>query len=206
VRHPVVFRPAEGPVEGPVTRLGGRPAWLDQPQWPISRGLAKPMFFLGQFRLDDGPAGEPRLAYVFMTDSLHLEQIEVPEGAEDDVGYDLDPALDTFDPVAGENAVLIQPGGRVPWFVTVQPADKPHMSYFAEDFLPADPLWVGDDGPWQFLGDEPVWLQSDQTPGPGWRLVAQFDSHLGLNFGDNGIGYVFVSPDGAEGRFLWQCH
>ena len=26
-----------------------------------------------------------------------------------------------------------------------------------------------------------------------------------VNFGDAGVGYAFLSPDGKEGRFLWQC-
>jgi len=27
----------------------------------------------------------------------------------------------------------------------------------------------------------------------------------GHNFGDAGVGYIFVSPDCIEGRFRWQC-
>lgn len=63
----------------------------------------------------------------------------------------------------------------------------------------------GDEDPWDFLGGDPVWRQGNETPGPGWRLVAQLSDGLGYNFGDDGTGYIFVSPDGFEGRFLWQC-
>ncbi|WIG60712.1 MAG: hypothetical protein OJF49_003460 [Ktedonobacterales bacterium] len=28
---------------------------------------------------------------------------------------------------------------------------------------------------------------------------------LALLFGDGGIGYAFISEDGEQGRFLWQC-
>ena len=62
---------------------------------------------------------------------------------------------------------------------------------------------------------EPIWLEpypdslieeiADEAPGPDWELVAQIDDRLGYDFGDAGIGYVFVSPDRREGRFLWQC-
>ncbi|AQY20463.1 hypothetical protein T261_05774 [Streptomyces lydicus] len=64
--------------------------------------------------------------------------------------------------------------------------------------------------PWQFLGGpgiEPQWLQGEEEPGEGWRLVVQLTDGepFFLNFGDAGIGYAFLSPDGKEGRFLWQC-
>jgi hypothetical protein len=54
---------------------------------------------------------------------------------------------------------------------------------------------------------EPVWLQEDEQPGEGWQLVVQLTDGLPfyVNFGDAGYGYAFVSPDGKEGRFLWQC-
>ncbi|GAA2533338.1 hypothetical protein [Pilimelia columellifera] len=115
----------------------------------------------------------------------------------------------TWESESGENAVIIQPGGAVPSFVTVA-----HLSdafHYCRDVLvpvdePDQDVEPDEDegGPWEFLGGEPVWLQGDETPGPGWRLVAQLEDH-GHNFGDAGIGYVFVSPDGDEGRFLWQC-
>ncbi|GAB7044552.1 MULTISPECIES: YwqG family protein [Catenuloplanes] len=205
MRRPVAFEEAGAAVAGPVTKLCGRPTWLDGPQWPVSRALGRPMFFLGQFRLDDGPDGEPRLAYLFMTDSETL-QIR-----DDDSGYDenrpgMPDVHETFEPEAGENAVIVQPGGRVPSFVTVRAMDEPRMCWRDEDHLPVDASPAPGRVPMQFLGGEPVWLQFDQTPAPGWRLVAQLTEQLGFNFGDDGVGYVFVSPDGTEGRFLWQCH
>ena len=27
-----------------------------------------------------------------------------------------------------------------------------------------------------------------------------------INFGDAGVGYVFVNIDYTVGKFLWQCH
>ncbi|MEU9856358.1 hypothetical protein [Streptomyces sp. NPDC047974] len=53
----------------------------------------------------------------------------------------------------------------------------------------------------------PVWLQGDDLPGEGWQLVAQLDScHLPfeVNFGDSGIGYLFLSPDGKNAEFFFQ--
>ncbi|QNE77750.1 DUF1963 domain-containing protein [Streptomyces finlayi] len=62
------------------------------------------------------------------------------------------------------------------------------------------------------LGGQPVWLEQ-----PAWPLSRssgepmQFLGQLAvdrlpfwINFGDGGVGYAFLSPDGLEGRFLWQ--
>lgn len=178
MRNPVQFEPAGSAVDTPVTKLGGQPVWLRTPRWPMSASLGEPMTFIGQFRLDTD--NEVRLAYLFMS------------GCEG-----------SWEPDGGENAVIIQPDGRVPDFIAVEALHEgPALP--REDHLPVEQP-VDDDEPWEFLGGEPVWLQFDETPGPGWRLIAQLTDRLGHNFGDGGVGYAFISPDGAEGRFLWQC-
>jgi hypothetical protein len=53
----------------------------------------------------------------------------------------------------------------------------------------------------------PVWLQGDDLPGEGWQLVAQLDScqlPFEVNFGDTGVGYLFLSPDGKDAEFFFQ--
>ncbi|MGW3496436.1 hypothetical protein [Streptomyces sp. NPDC001020] len=183
---PVEFTSAAGPVREAVTKLGGQPVWLEEPQWPLSRRTGEPLQFLGQFALESGALG-----YLFMA------------------GDDTD---GTFDPEGGENALLVQPGGRVPGFVSVRAqAEGPTAG---ADHLPR-PAGEGGTDPdghaWQFLGGpgvEPRWLQGEETPGDGWRLLVQLDSGrlpFHVNFGDSGVGYAFTSPDAKEGRFLWQC-
>ncbi|MEV6949542.1 hypothetical protein AB0N07_48125 [Streptomyces sp. NPDC051172] len=193
---PLVFVPAEGAVREAVTKVGGQPVWLEEPQWPLSRETGRPMEFLGQFALEGG-----RLAFLFMTG----DEREYVDG--------------TWEPEGGENALVIQPGGRVPDFVTVERrAEGPSAG---RDHLPRHVDSGEGSGehsneeedrrPWQFLGGpgvEPHWLQGDETPGDGWQLVVQLDSGklpFDVNFGDAGVGYAFLSPDGKEGRFLWQC-
>lgn len=185
---PLVFLPADGAVREAVTKVGGQPVWLEEPQWPLSRETGQPMQFLGQFALDGG-----RLAYLFMT-------------------QDEDDWVDgTYEPEGGENALVIQPGGRVPDFLAVEPRGEGPSA--GSDHLPRAGA-AGGEGeaePWQFLGGagvEPRWLQGEETPGAGWRLVVQLDADqlpFEVDFGDAGIGYAFLSPDGKEGRFLWQC-
>jgi hypothetical protein len=207
MRRAVRYEPADRTIDEPVTKLGGGPVWLQEPQWPLSRSRDRPMPFLGQFRLDDG-TGEVRLAYVFMSDEFVFDMEDEEAAGEDedwDVEEDDDNSIDdTFEPEGGENAVIIQPGGRVPSFIAVR-GQRTGPS-FTEDHLPVDVVTADQNTPWEFLGGEPRWLQSPELPGPGWRLVGQLSDDLGHNFGDAGIAYVFVSPDGLEGRFLWQCH
>lgn len=186
----VEFVPADPDTPADSTRLGGQPAWIGEPQWPLSRQTGQPMCFVGQFRLPSTEPGGTALAYLFMT-----------EGEEYVDG--------TWEPEGGENAVIVQPGGVLPDFVTVRPDAKGPS--FGVESVPVPSAAETEDGPWQFLGGvgiAPNWLQGEEEPGPGWMLLAQLDSAglpFGINFGDAGIGYVFLSPDGREGRFLWQC-
>jgi hypothetical protein len=56
------------------------------------------------------------------------------------------------------------------------------------------------------LGGVPFWIQLPQPP-PGGRFLGQIDSNCCQAFGDNGIGYIFLTgPASApRGWFLWQC-
>ena len=57
------------------------------------------------------------------------------------------------------------------------------------------------------LAEPPGFLQAARDTGSGWRFLLQVDSTtvpFELNFGDGGIGYAFLSPDGGRGKFMWQ--
>jgi hypothetical protein len=69
------------------------------------------------------------------------------------------------------------------------------------------------------LGSVPCWIQSpSEGPADGWKFVGQLASRHrfltepaheveGPNFGDCGIGYLFIRPGDAlpRGHFFWQC-
>jgi uncharacterized protein YwqG len=60
------------------------------------------------------------------------------------------------------------------------------------------------------LGGVPSWLQFPETPEGRWKFVGQLDSETGFNFGDMGIGYIFIEETEnplqlPRGKFLWQC-
>ncbi len=94
-RLELTVRPSAEPIDMAEAKLGGQPVWLDTPFWPLSATSGTPMVFIGQFPL---PAPSTGMCYLFM--------------AEDSEGTGL-----TFEPEAGDNALLVQPGGRVPPFL-----------------------------------------------------------------------------------------
>jgi hypothetical protein len=102
-RFNVAFRPVATPILEPVTKFGGQPVWIEEPEWPMSRSTGRPMRFICQIGLGDAGLGEPhtaRVAYLFMTDSE---------------AYPGQPAVyGQYDPSGGENAVIIQPGADRP--------------------------------------------------------------------------------------------
>lgn len=91
-RLAMTFRPAQVPITEPVAKLGGQPVWVDRAQWPLSQADGDQMMFVGQFPV---PGFLGRVAYLFVTD--------------DDAG-----AYETWGAEDGENALIVQPGGRVP--------------------------------------------------------------------------------------------
>ncbi len=221
-RKTIQFIASAKPISECVTKFGGQPAWLAEPQWPRSRKTGNPMQFIGQVAIDPelfGPA-PAQMAYLFMTDG------------------DVDC---TWEADGGENAVILQPGPvnvptrplatgpslyrKVRKFLTKRLVPEP--CEFAVSLTPGeDPDFV-DESEWakrddsqekcyltaidgNKIGGTPMFIQNAEFPGPGlWRLLLQLDSAtvpFSINFGDVGVGYAFLSADGQEGKFLWQCH
>ncbi|MFG2087364.1 hypothetical protein [Spirillospora sp. NPDC048824] len=99
-RLQMTFRPAASPIRDPLAKLGGQPVWSDGCHWPLSAAYGTPMMFVGQFPV---PGVEKRMAYLFVTDN--------------------DGTVSSFKAEGGENALLVQPGGRIPEFLTVTDAE-----------------------------------------------------------------------------------
>ena len=69
-RATIEFHEAKQSIREAVTKFGGQPTWLEEPQWPLSRQSGAPMRFICQIRLDEELFGAvtARMAYLFMTD------------------------------------------------------------------------------------------------------------------------------------------
>jgi uncharacterized protein YwqG len=83
----IEFVEAASPITKPVTKFGGQPVWLEEPQWPIGRETGNPMRFICQIALDENvfPSATGRMAYLFMTDEEDGEFVDgtyEPEGGE----------------------------------------------------------------------------------------------------------------------------
>lgn len=221
-KYSMSFRQVDNPITAPVTKFGGQPNWLAEPQWPLSRATGELMRFLGQFRLYEDIFGplQAQMAYLFMTDG--------------DIFVD-----GTWEPDAGENAVVLQPGK---WSGPSQAlATGPTLMCVVLDHTPNTPreesceyavdLTLGDDpdvldentfrarNAWDDycdyvdenkIGGVAAFLQHPEYPAPGkWRLLAQIQPEISpscsINFGDAGVGYVFLAETGDQAKFLWQC-
>jgi hypothetical protein len=89
------FHPTPSPIREPITKFGGQPVWLREPAWPLSRSTRNPMCFIAQIRLPASmQSGGQQMAYIFMTDDGKVDN--------------------TWNPEAGENAVILQPGPFTP--------------------------------------------------------------------------------------------
>lgn len=221
------FRAAREPVTEPVSKFGGQPVWLDGPAWPVHPRTGEPLVFMGQFRV---PGNEVHLAYLFLF--LHEEGMEMGGAAPED----------------GEAVLLVQPGGRIPSFVSVGspstrgrtlwrwgPDDTEVPVEWLTDLDPMSPeldeaanraaafsRWLRGEGPevkcpeeerpGDFLGGEAVY-PNDRARGidASWRFLCQFQDRgedasdpFFLNFG-YGSGFLFLSSDHLEGRFMSDC-
>lgn len=45
------YREVTSPIMEPVTKFGGQPVWIGEPQWPVSRQYGTPMQFICQIAL-----------------------------------------------------------------------------------------------------------------------------------------------------------
>jgi uncharacterized protein YwqG len=221
-RKNLEFFEAKKPITDFVTKFGGQPNWIENPEWPLSKATGEPMRFIGQIALEFELFGSipGRMAYLFMTDDASVDNTSESNG--------------------GENALIIQPGNNE---IRTEPLRKgptlyrmvkklfgainvPEALEFGVQLTPdEDPEWLNESAEFGLpqeelearnkslcgnkIGGVPGFLQGDEFPDDGvWKLVLQLDSGsvpFFVNFGDAGIGYAFMAEDGSRGKFLWQC-
>ena len=224
--YTLTFSPVDDDITDPVTKFGGQPTWLEAPQWPLSRELERPMRFIGQVALTDelmpGHAGQ--MAYLFMTDDDedYVDDTWEPDGGEN--ALILQPGGTPHVPCVAQatgptliTRVSVQGQKRLKEVEQVYAA---HTTPVQEPpFLDQDALATLDAGERSAridallvnkVGGTPFFIQADEFPDEDstWRLLLQLDSAnvpFSVNFGDAGVGYAFVSDDGKQARFLWQC-
>jgi hypothetical protein len=220
-KHVLGFIEASSPITEPVTKFGGQPVWIAEPQWPLSRKRGEPMRFIGQISLD------PRLfrttaqmAYLFMT------------GGDEELFVD-EP---TYDPDGGENAVILQAGVtdlptrqltdgpklfEIVWTHLRKPCEFAAVLREEDDIEFVSEEELGKMSKEDFeracesadlnenkIGGTPVFMQGDDFPFAGkCQLLLQLSSQavpFYVKFGDAGVGYAFLNEAGDKAKFLWQ--
>jgi hypothetical protein len=221
-KYDIEFVEADTPITEPVTKFGGQPVWIVGPEWPLSQQTGGQMRFICQIALDPELLGVPpgKVAYVFMTqpsDGEYVDGTWEPEGGENAVivqpstevpyggliqtvssatGPTLFASADT---TAREYAVRLTSAEEPKLPTDDQAAAMTEEEYNAYADLPSVSK----------IGGQPWWVQGEEFPEGGpWKFFLQLEmmeAPFYVNFGDAGAGYAFVSHDGEEGRFLWQC-
>ncbi|MGW0664506.1 hypothetical protein [Streptodolium elevatio] len=201
------------------TRLGGLPYWLAAPQWPVDPYTNELASFMGQFRVRVGDGGDgdghgDRVVYLFALGFSGEHATVVQPGGQ--VTKSVETRAAAIGPTALERVHLIRVDEEVDFaqverdLAPVEGEDEDDREVRLEELL--DELRKNAAGSIRMnqLGGPdvvPVWLQGDDLPGEDWQLVAQLDSYqlpFEVNFGDNGVGYLFLAPDGENAEFFFQ--
>lgn len=203
------LKKANTTITEPVTKFGGQPIWIEEPQWPISKSTGKPMRFIGQIAIDESLFGvsKARMAYIFYA------------GGE----------TETWDMDSGDNAVILQPGKTeitnqaLKEGPTLSCANKKPCEYYVQLHLHKDSQFIPEyeQRTWSDkesdiyqksnfktkLGGTPYFIQGDELPKQGkWQLLLQLkgsDLPLEVDF-SLGCAYVFLSSGGTNAKFFWQ--
>jgi len=214
------FIKSNEPIYKPITKFGGQPIWLTEPQWPLSRGWDnRPMMFICQIELDNRLFNDDvmRMAYIFVTHA---------ETPDDDF---FDP--DIISPDEGENAVIIQPCGYVD--VEIKNIENgptlfdylglPYEAYvrlkYAQDpdFIDSYTfMQLSEDKRMEYcksvdgnkIGGTPYFFQGDEFETEDkYSLLMQLNSNFlpfYLNLGASPTAHVFISNNFTNGSFLIQ--
>lgn len=225
IRNTIEFKTTATPITEAVTKFGGQPNWLEEPQWPISAELDAPMRFICQIKLteDRFPGCEGKMAYIFMTeDEEYVDGTWKPDGGENAViiqpngihhvpvrNIATGPSLQNYIMVEGEE--LLQPVDVELSVVLTESEEPDFMSQAKRYDLPLEEHEEYFDAlEGNKIGGAPCFLQGDEFPDEQneWMLLLQLDAcdvPFSVNLGDSGVAYAFIRKDGTSGKFLWQC-
>lgn len=188
------------------------------------------MRFIGQIAIspEQFPAGDGKVVYVFMTETDtddHVDGTWEPYGGENAVI--IQPSERAEPPIvevqARTEGPTIQRYVKTLFSKKLKPRDVELSVLLTPeeepDFIPdvekksysdekLEEYWDAIQG--NKIGGAPVFIQYDEYPDSecDWLMLLQLDSSavpFHLNFGDAGIGHVFVDQGVTKARLLWQC-
>lgn len=222
--YSISFRETLSPIRDPITKFGGQPVWRQQPDWPISVSNGQQMIFICQILLYSEIFGEVRgrMAYVFIADfEQGMAATWDPDSGDNAVIIHPNgrPTRAPVRPLATgptifEYVEIPETGETRPrpveFAVDVSRREDPDFVDEANRFAMEDAVFQRYERACEGnkIGGTPLFLQQDAIP-PGGRLLLQLDSTkvpFYIRFGDCGVGWVFISPDGSAGKFCFQSY
>lgn len=196
------------------TRLGGLPHWLEEPQWPVDPYENELAPFMGQFRVPAADGSGDRLVYLFAIGFSGEHATVVQPGGQ--VTESFETRASTTGPTELDRVHLLRVEEEIDFahveqnLEPVENEDEDDREERLEEVLTERQKDAEDSIRMNQLGGPdvvPIWLQGDDFPGDGWQLVAQLDSYqlpFEVNFGDSGVGYLFLSPNNQTAKFFYQ--
>ncbi len=226
VAHICKLTRAEAPIGEPILKMGGKPVFYEEVEWPVCTDCGQKMDFLGQF-----PLQSPQR----LSENFHMAYVFMCSGKYDERGSLV---CRTFEPFSGANVVILQRESNQTYMPDVE-ATYPDFQIQCEAMTEPleEKMQLGDE---EFIhyrvygetkvGGFPMWLQMDETPicqrcHEPMNFLAQMNADLDgpypahitpeikefmqfLNFGGFGMGYLFICQnecDRNSAAFLWQC-
>jgi hypothetical protein len=208
-------------INEPITKFGGQPVWINEPEWPMSDGWDdKPMMFVGQIALEKNILGnnEDYVIYIFVTH---------PESYEDDF---FDP--DVAEWMGGENRVIIQRMDEIERnekFECVYEGPTLFNKYNEKyEYIPVlqesyDPEFISKEDYCKLneqeqakyfktidtnkIGGVPNFFREDAWPEGEWKLLLQLKCNFlpfVLRLGGMPVLYVMISKDFKSAGLLVQ--
>lgn len=206
----VEFVPVSSPIYEPVTKFGGQPTWLREPQWPLSATTGEQMEFICQIALSDAifPGMQGKLAYLFISRQDTVCRSD-SEGGESAVIIQPDgSAVRTCNLATGPTLRALEwsrshaPGQPIPCELAVRLTERAEtVPVVREGRLFAEAIEEIKIGGVPVLREE---IALSKLSAGRWRLLLQLDSTAVpflLNFG-GGVGYAFLSEPGDRGCLL----
>ncbi len=207
----VGFKPLANSAAVFKTKFGGQPDWIDHIEWPRDAIQNEPMMFIAQIKIDNDlfPGVDADAAYIFIAE-------------------DKDGELDTFDPEAGTNQVVLQHFGKGS-SSTSQSEYGPTVSEQAygivvktvDESVVVDETTAGIDvealnqlsdqhHASSKIGGVPEFMQNEEYPASAveWQLLLQLDPvdlPFDMFLNDYATIYAYIAADGSCAKLLWQC-
>jgi hypothetical protein len=213
-------------VQRPISKIGGTPVFFNKIELPKCAFCGREMDFIGQFSLSVPLklSTEYDIAYVFMCPGEFDEEGSLK--------------CETWDHQSGANTVIFQHERDIFFSENHQQNIPDYILDFErtnEPLIDFSDYDINEDVRDRVvmttkIGGVPAWLQDNETPccltcGKQMKFIAQISSELDgpldeepskwaeqdkkfLNFGGDGMGYIFICEDGTDhtqGAFLWQC-